>query len=208
MSKAFKTDQEEFWNGKFGDDYIKRNDSEKVIESNRSMFSEIISPNYSIKSILEIGPNIGMNLIAINSIFPDIALSGIEINPKATERLKELNFVEVFEGSVCDESVDLSSKKWDLVLTKGVLIHINPKELNYIYERIYQLSNRYILIAEYYNPIPMTLSYRGHAEKLFKRDFAGEMITKFNLKLVDYGFIYHKDNHFPQDDLTWFLLEK
>jgi len=208
MSKAFKTDQEEFWNGKFGDDYIKRNDSEKVIESNRSMFSEIISPNYSIKSILEIGPNIGMNLIAINSIFPDIALSGIEINPKAAERLKELDFVEVFEGSVCDESVDLSSKKWDLVLTKGVLIHINPKELNYIYERIYQLSNRYILIAEYYNPIPMTLSYRGHAEKLFKRDFAGEMITKFNLKLVDYGFIYHKDNHFPQDDLTWFLLEK
>ena len=29
-----------------------------------------------------------------------------------------------------------------------------------------------------------------------------------NLHLVDYGFVYHRDHNFPQDDLTWFLLEK
>jgi spore coat polysaccharide biosynthesis protein SpsF len=26
--------------------------------------------------------------------------------------------------------------------------------------------------------------------------------------LVDYGFAYHRDPNFPQDDITWFLLEK
>jgi spore coat polysaccharide biosynthesis protein SpsF len=26
--------------------------------------------------------------------------------------------------------------------------------------------------------------------------------------LVDYGFTYHRDNAFPMDDTTWFLLEK
>jgi spore coat polysaccharide biosynthesis protein SpsF len=26
--------------------------------------------------------------------------------------------------------------------------------------------------------------------------------------LVDYGFAYHRDPAFPQDDITWFLLEK
>jgi len=44
---------------------------------------------------------------------------------------------------------------------------------------------------------------------LFKRDFAGEMLERFaDLKLLDYGFVYRRDPNFPQDDITWFLLEK
>jgi hypothetical protein len=53
------------------------------------------------------------------------------------------------------------------------------------------------------------VNYRGYQDKLFKRDFAGEMLDAFkDLKLLDYGFTYHRDNQFPQDDMTWFLLEK
>jgi hypothetical protein len=29
-----------------------------------------------------------------------------------------------------------------------------------------------------------------------------------DLKLIDYGFVYHKDSNFPQDDVTWFIMEK
>ena len=64
------------------------------------------------------------------------------------------------------------------------------------------------MICEYYNPTPVTVPYRGASERLFKRDFAGELMDRFDLALVDYGFVYHRDSHFPQDDLTWFLLEK
>ena len=64
-------------------------------------------------------------------------------------------------------------------------------------------------IAEYYNPTPVEVKYRGHDGRLFKRDFAGEMLDRFpDLKLVDYGFNYHRDHNFPQDDGNWFLLEK
>ena len=53
------------------------------------------------------------------------------------------------------------------------------------------------------------VNYRGHADRLFRRDFAGEMLDKFNdLRLLDYGFVYHRDPSFPQDDFTWFLLDK
>ena len=62
---------------------------------------------------------------------------------------------------------------------------------------------------EYYNPTPVEVTYRGNTGKLFKRDFAGELLDKYSdLELVDYGFIYHRDNCFPQDDITWFLMEK
>ncbi len=61
------------------------------------------------------------------------------------------------------------------------------------------------MVAEYYNPTPVAISYRGHNDRLFKRDFAGELLDLYpQLQLVDYGFVYRRDPSFPQDDLTWF----
>jgi spore coat polysaccharide biosynthesis protein SpsF len=35
------------------------------------------------------------------------------------------------------------------------------------------------------------------------------MLEKYpDLQLIDYGFCYKRDPAFPQDDATWFLLEK
>lgn len=90
-----------------------------------------------------------------------------------------------------------------------MLIHQNPDYLPKAYDILYQLSNRYIMICEYYNPKPVEVEYRGNNSVLFKRDFAGEMLERFpDVKLIDYGFIYHRDTHFPGDDFTWFLMEK
>ena len=74
---------------------------------------------------------------------------------------------------------------------------------------MYHASARFLLVAEYYNPEPIEITYRGHTARLFKRDFAGDLVNRFpDLALIDYGFIYHRDPVFPQDDITWFLLEK
>jgi len=78
-----------------------------------------------------------------------------------------------------------------------------------VYQKLYSSTNKYILICEYYNPKPDVVKYRGHTDRLFRRDFAGEMLDKFNdLSLLDYGFVYHRDPAFPQDDFSWFLLDK
>ena len=94
-------------------------------------------------------------------------------------------------------------------MAKGVLIHINPELLERAYRKLYDASHRYVLVCEYYNPSPVRMPYRGHDDRLFKRDFAGEMLDMFaDLQLIDYGFQYHRDPTFPQDDITWFLMEK
>jgi pseudaminic acid biosynthesis-associated methylase len=114
--------------------------------------------------------------------------------------------VNIYTQSILDFQVDFQR---NFVLIKGVLIHINPEYLNQVYDLLYQTSNKYICICEYYNPTPVEVSYRGHQGKLFKRDFAGEIMDKFNdLELIDYGFVYHRDYQFPQDDMNWFLLKK
>jgi len=202
----YKTEQEKFWSGEFGNEYIERNQGEASIASNIALFSKILKSTNSISSAIEFGANIGLNLQAIKHLLPEVQLSAIEINKKAVTQLKEIENIKVFHSSILDFQLD---EERDLVLIKGVLIHINPSELKSVYELLYKTSKKYICIAEYYNPSPVEVKYRGHEGKLFKRDFAGEIMEQFSdLKLIDYGFVYHRDNNFPQDDTTWFLLEK
>ena len=200
----YKTEQERFWAEEFGDEYCKRNTS--IIKSNINFFSKVFNRVEEVNSVIEFGANIGMNLQALNAI-SNLELSAVEINKTAVEELEKLEFIqEIYNESLLN--IELS-KKFDMTLIKGVLIHINPEYLKVVYEKLYNYSKKYILIVEYYNPMPVEISYRGHEGKLFKRDFAGEMLDMYkDMSLVDYGFLYHRDNNFPQDDMTWFLLEK
>jgi spore coat polysaccharide biosynthesis protein SpsF len=204
----FKTDQESFWAGKFGNDYIERNsDNSNNIAANINLFSKILEKTSNIKSIIEFGANIGNNIDAIKFLLPNCNFSAVEINTKAADILRSKNKdVKVYNDSILDFAIE---QKCDLSLAKGVLIHINPNELQAVYQKLYDASKRYILIIEYYNPTPVEVNYRGHEGKLFKRDFAGELLDKYSdLSLIGYGFAYHRDNNFFQDDLTWFLLQK
>jgi spore coat polysaccharide biosynthesis protein SpsF len=148
-----------------------------------------------------------MNLRALQLLFPTMERHAIEINPDAARALRAYLPPEaVHEGSILDF---LPGRTWDLVLIKGVLIHIAPASLPNVYERLAASSGRYVLMCEYYNPSPVSIPYRGHAERLFKRDFAGEFLDLHpGFRLVDYGFAYRRDPNFPQDDITWFLMER
>lgn len=203
---AYRTEQESFWAGDFGDEYIERNTTE-LIYKNIALFAEVLKSTGGVKSCIEFGSNIGLNLKAIQCLIPNIECSAIEINHKAAAKLVEnVKNIKVFEQSILDYK---AGEKYDFVLIKGVLIHTNPDELEKVYQKLYDSSQRYICMIEYYNPTPVMIEYRGNKNKLFKRDFCGEFMDKFrDINLVDYGFKYHRDNNFPQDDLTWFLLEK
>ena len=206
MTKVKSTDQEIFWQGEFGDDYIARNASNQLLAANTVFFSRVIERTGPLTSLLEFGCNLGMNLKALKQIQPKCQLAGVEINHKAATELREWGEAEVIEASILDVELD---RQFDLTFTKGVLIHINPDRLEQVYQRLYDYSKRYILVAEYYNPVPVAIPYRGYSERLFKRDFAGELLDRYaDLRLLDYGFLYHRDQAFPQDDINWFLLEK
>ena len=203
----YKTEQEEFWSTNFGDDYIERNQGAELLASNLNFFSKALQMAGPIKSCSEFGANIGMNLMALKYLYPQIALKGIEINKKAVEVLGvQIGIENVFSGSIFDAPTEA---KTELSLIKGVLIHINPEMLSLVYSKLYEISQKYILIAEYYNPSPVSINYRGHKNRLFKRDFAGEFLEKYeDTELVDYGFVYKGNPAFPQDDVTWFLIKK
>lgn len=199
------TEQSDFWAGEFGTPYIARNSSLELLATNVRLFSDVLRSMQPLPSeILELGANIGMNYLALKHLVPAARFTGVEVNKTAASKLRK-HGVEVFNTSIEEFESDVV---FDLVFTKGVLIHLNPQSLTDVYQKMYKYSKKFIVIAEYYNPTPMSIDYRGETNKLFKRDFAGEMLDLFpRLVLRDYGFVYHRDT-FPKSDLTWFVLEK
>ena len=207
MKNKYKTEQEVFWAGSFGREYIERNQGDALLASTLKFFSNALRVAHGFKSGIEFGANIGLNLRSLKLLYPDVDFNGLEINATAVEELaKIIPPTNIYSGSILEyEPV----RSFDLALIKGVLIHINPEALGEVYDKLVASTNRYLLVAEYYNPTPTSIPYRGHQNRLFKRDFAGEIMDRHPcMSLLDYGFAYRRDPEFPEDDITWFLMCK
>lgn len=197
--------QEEAWAGEFGNEYHKR--SPGNVESNIEFFRRIFGNlNWPIHSIIELGAGTGANIQALRRRFPMAQITAVELNQAAALVIARDQPVEVIQTSILN---NFSLRQWDLVLTKGVLIHIPPDQLRNAYETIYRAASKQVLMAEYYSPKPVACEYRNTMGLMWKRDFAGEFLDAYpEFQLIDYGFAYHRDPKCPQDDLTWFLMER
>ena len=199
-----KSAQTLFWEGEFGTEYTQRNSIDYMDRT--KFWNQILTLAPEAKSFCELGTNSGTNLKAINHIKPALSLTGVEANESAFQKMKETGFINAVHCPIQDFT---PVQKFDLVFTCGVLIHINPDDLPSIYKKMYEWSDKYILINEYFNPVPTTISYRGNSERLFKRDFASEFLEANNNKpqLVDYGFLWKKVEP-AWDNTTWWLFKK
>ena len=200
------TKQEKLWEGSFGDAYTERNYDRDILAGRLALWTDIVRGGGTIDSCLELGSNVGLNLQALGLLLPKIQMTGVELNRKAADECAKLDRVKVIHGSLYNYRSD---ERFDLTFTAGVLVVIEPSRLPEVYDILYAHSKKYIALLEYYNPSPVDIVYRGQTGQLFKRDFAGEIMDRFpDVHLVDYGFVYHRDTHFPTDDVNWFLLEK
>ena len=81
-------EQEKFWSGKFGNNYISRNNSKKLQINNNYFFKKIFQKKYRINSIIELGSNIGNNLLSLEKLFKS-SFTAVELNFKACNILRK-----------------------------------------------------------------------------------------------------------------------
>lgn len=206
--------QETQWAGEFGDAYHERAPGSE--ECNYQMLLKAFARatkqagGCQVASVLELGAGTGAHLRAAAKLFRGAETMAVEINDSAIAALrarhpKGYQPPNVWAGSILDFN---PLRQHDLVMTKGFLIHIPPEHLPQVYDIIHAAAGHWILLAEYYNPRHVPITYRGAKDLLWKGDFAGDLLERHkDLRLADYGFVYHQDAY-PQDDLTWMLLEK
>lgn len=199
------TEQEALWSGNFGDEYTRRNAHARS-GADRAFWRRVLSEVAAPRRVLELGAGTGNNLRALRRLLPQASLEGVEINQAAHRELARVADV-AHRASIFEFTATVPD--WDLVFTKGLLIHIAPAELPKAYRLLYHCSRRYIVLAEYYAPEPIEVPYRKNERALWKRDFASDMLALFpTLHVLDYGFVWRGDPQHPQDDVTWFVLEK
>ncbi|HEX6992356.1 MAG TPA: pseudaminic acid biosynthesis-associated methylase [Gemmatimonadales bacterium] len=201
--------QEAFWAGAEGNAYHER--SPGNVEANIALFARALRAAVKpIGSVLELGAGMGANMIALRRLLPTAALEALEINGAAQKRLQQLAKRQIVTRVIPHSLFEMHlNDERDLVLTKGFLIHMRPEILPAVYKQLARASRRYVLMAEYYAPTMTGIPYRGKDGLLWKGDYCtGFQLAHPEFELLDYGFVYHRDPKWPQDDLTWWLLEK
>lgn len=207
------TEQEKFWQSDFGDEYSKRsNVSAEELDriykkrfgfSQSEMNREFLS-NRDISTILEVGSNIGNQLLILTK-GGYTNLTGIEINRDAVQEAKKrLPQAIIHEGSAL--SLPFPDNSFDLVFTAGVLIHINPDDLPKVMGEIHRVSKHFIWGFEYFSDTHKEIEYRGNKNRLWKANFAKLYRNLFpDLVLAkEKKYKYSTDNNID----SMFLLEK
>ena len=132
---AVFNEQEKFWSGEFGNKYQERNNEKKLLDCKQNMFKEVFKNIRNADSLIELGANIGMNIKAIKKIYKGLTdIRAIEINNEACKILRTIENCDVLQKSIIDYNCD---KKFDICLTMGLLIHIQPSLLPKIYDILY-----------------------------------------------------------------------
>ena len=130
----------DFWSGPFGDEYTDRNSGE-ILQSIAFTLRtiETLKIERDLKSILELGPNRGMNTRAFRTLFPFAKIECVEINEKAANLLKHSEIANVYNVDFLKyETNDV----FDLVVSSYFLIHMEQHELENIYRKIAKSINR------------------------------------------------------------------
>ena len=188
---------EEFWAGKFGNEYLERN---QVNWQERAPFWQSAVEYCAPATALEVGCNRGHNLQAIQSVDSSIELYGVDVNATAVEEARQQGF-EVQCTSAVTIAGLFDPGSIDLVFTCGMLIHVAPEDLDSVMRAIVATSGRYVLAVEYAADQEEEIEYRGHAGKLWKRPF-GKLYEQLGLKLLSVG----EAGGF--DECVYWLLEK
>ncbi len=82
------TNQLNKWSGEFGDEYVKRNEfADWKMDPGTKAFRRIVD-GLQFESVLEVGSNIGLNLLFINTLFEGhVKLYAVEPNRKGFQQL-------------------------------------------------------------------------------------------------------------------------
>lgn len=170
------------WTSEFGRDYTDRNnlsldEMDRAFEeqfgiAKTRIYRELVGPDrLPSGKVLEVGCNVGLQLRLLQRANPGLEFHGLEPQGYALEKARALApDMHFHQGTAF--ALPFPDRSFDLVMTHGVLIHIDPKDLAAAQREIGRVSRRFVLCHEYYAPETVEVRYHGQQGLLWKTDFA------------------------------------
>lgn len=192
---------ERLWAEDFGDAYVTRN---KDAGAKRAAFWSKIHEATRFTSALEVGCNLGGNLMWLAEKASPERIYGIDINLSALASL-HATLPKVNAIYAPAREIPFRDRFVDLSFTMGVLIHQPESTLPLVMSEVVRTSRRWVLCGEYFSETTVEVPYRGHAGALFKRNYGRLYRELFpQLKLHAEGHLTAAEGF---DDVTWWLFE-
>lgn len=209
---SLDTPQLRLWSGDFGYEYSQRGgnvlaaeDLARLRRNWGTMLARAIAPQP--RSALEVGANIGRNLVALRGMMPE--LHAVEPNARCCDAMRaNPALAQVAVHCANAFALPFAERAVDLVFTSGVLIHVAPDHLGAATDEIVRVARHYVMAIEYFSRKPESVPYRELGEGfLFKRDFGAWYLDRYpGLRVVDYGFLWSRVD--SGDDLHWWLFAR
>ena len=194
------------WIGEFGDEYTQRNRlTPELIQKRTKVLESIIKP-LNPASVLEVGCNIGLNMIAcLPFMRPPAVISGVEPNLKA-RRVAEMTGMQAFKVFPdVGQKLEFFDNFFDVVFTCGVLIHCELTDAEKIAKEMLRVARKYVFFMEYFNKVDMEIEYHGIKGLLWKRNWPEHFKDWGYGKQISCGFS-GKEQGF--DDVHWWVYKK
>lgn len=165
------------YNSDLWNEYTKEN--EETYHESLSNFIHNASLVLGAKKILEVGCNIGNNLRVFGT---DLNVYGIDMNEKALEIAKQrLPNFKFKKGLITD--IPFDDNYFDLVFTRGVLIHIHLDDMQNAMKELFRVSNKWIFNLEYFGKDNKMIKWKRGDDLLWYRNME-ERWRNFDVEIV------------------------
>lgn len=175
---SLRKSQADHWKGKSKEIIVSYFESPPAIK--RSLWFVEQLKNYDFDSIFEVGYFASRNLFYLQQAFPDVKISGLEINPSAVRYArikmnmdKELLCMDLHQMHQIQDT-------FDVVFSSGVLIHVPTDDIPGVVRKMLNLSNRYVMHIEHNGnnevvagPKHMNPTYKESGQIQFAPDLIG-----------------------------------
>lgn len=163
---------EELWK-----EYTK--DNKNKIGDDQAKFIYFLSIALGAKRICEAGCNLGNNLTHFPS---DYEIYGIDMSQYALEEAKKR--FPSFKFTIGNlGSIPYDDSFFDLIFTRGVLIHTPDSDIDKILEELIRVSKKWIFNLEYFGEDGKMIKWERGDELLWYRNMK-ERWSKFNVEII------------------------
>ena len=134
-----------------------------ITHPHRLFLLEKITAFQPISNVLEVGCGYGANLHLLSKRFPEVKLTGIDINSLSVQEGKKLlreegiSNVKLLVGKA-DELYRFQDKSFDIVFTDALLIYIGPDQIETVIEGMLRIARRALILVEWHENFEGRLS--------------------------------------------------
>lgn len=123
----------------------KYSNNEELIEGSKKLAKKIA--NLNPQSVFEVGMYNGRNLYYLHELLPDIKIGGIDVNSTALASARSIlpEDTEIIHGDALYMDTD---KKYDIVFTHGVLMHISPETIGKVINNCISKASKFVVHVE------------------------------------------------------------